>query len=469
MGTLQLAAGFGAADITPQPGIALSGFIFRENKPSEGVDDPLVVRVLALRQDGPIYLLISLEVLAIAAALETLLLDALTAALGPAVQRAHILLTATHTHSAPPTSPLEGESAPDQDYWRLLCERTAQAAVEAVHSLRPATLWAASYRVPGHTINRRALLADGRVSMALAPDGFVLERGPVDDTLTALVFRDATGATIGAVLHFACHGTTVCTQRIGGDVPGALARRVGELVGGPCLYVQGATGDVGPLAVSAGRAEMLAWLAPFLAHLEPLPERLLPVDGVPVRLAGTDLDLDYQPLPPRAATLRRIADFERIAQGDVESPDLQETIRLLGNLMNITPGQRPDAQKAAYASMALANAERRVLAAIDAGTPPAPCRARVSLLRIGAVALAGVSAEVFAITGFRIRALSRRFGLLPVSYAAPIVGYVPDRDSLAKGGYEVDDAWRFYRHPAPFAPDSEDRIVATVQTLIGQV
>ena len=66
----------------------------------------------------------------------------------------------------------------------MLCEHTVQAAQQAIQSLRPASLYAASYRIPGHTINRRALMADGRVSMALEPDGFVLERGPVDDTLT---------------------------------------------------------------------------------------------------------------------------------------------------------------------------------------------------------------------------------------------------------------------------------------------
>jgi hypothetical protein len=48
---------------------------------------------------------------------------------------------------------------------------------------------------------------------------------------------------------------------------------------------------------------------------------------------------------------------------------LQAAIRLLGNLMNIRPGQRPDPAKAAYASLALAQAERahaQALAAVRA-------------------------------------------------------------------------------------------------------
>jgi hypothetical protein len=45
------------------------------------------------------------------------------------------------------------------------------------------------------------------------------------------------------------------------------------------------------------------------------------------------------------------------------------------------------------------------------------------------------------------------------------VGYVPDRASMEKGGYEADDAWRFYGHPAAFALDTEERIVETIRSL----
>ncbi len=398
-------------------------------------------------------MLISFEVLAISAALEQQLFEALAAGLGSDFSKTKTVLAATHTHSAPPTSPLEGESEADATYWQMLAERTVQAAQQAVQSLQSASLSAAAYRIPGHTINRRALMTDGAVSMALEPDGFVLERGPVDDTLSVLLFRDAQERAIAAVLHFACHGAAVCTDRIGGDIPGVLARRISQLFDAPCLYLQGAAGDTSPLTVSAGREEMLAWIQPFMARMDSLPGKLYPLSGVPLRMAAADLPLNYQPLPSREGTLRTIENFDRIAQGDVDSPDVQDTIRLLGNLMNIKPGQRPDAHKAAYASMALANAERRVLAAIDAGNPPEPCRTTVAVLRIGQIGLACVSAELFASTGFRIRALSRDIALLPVTYTAPIAGYVPDRDAMEKGGYEVDDAWRFYRHPAPFALD----------------
>jgi hypothetical protein len=110
--------GYGEADITPQPGIALSGFIFRENKPSTSIDDPLSVRALALRHAGPVHWLISYEVLAISDPLERAISAALETALGADFARTKTVLAATHTHSAPPTSPLEGEEAPSPAYWQ---------------------------------------------------------------------------------------------------------------------------------------------------------------------------------------------------------------------------------------------------------------------------------------------------------------------------------------------------------------
>jgi hypothetical protein len=462
--------GCGVSDITPQPGIALSGFIFRGNRPATHVDDPLSVRVLALRQDRESHFLISYELLALSEPLEQQILAALQDALGESFSRWRAVLVATHTHSAPPACPLEGEADPDPAYWRLVCERTVEAARQALEHVQPASLYFASFRVPGYTYNRRAVLADGRVTMIPEPGAPVLERGPVDDTLTALVWRERGGEAVAAVLHFACHGTAICTQGIGGDVPGALSRCAEGILHAPCMFLQGAAGDINPLtAISADRSGLLAWVERFSAHLQDLPERLYPLPCTPFRTTSTCLALDYQPLPSRAVVQQSIVNFERIAQGEIDAPEVQETLLRLGNIMNFKPGERPDPARAAFAAAALANAERRVLAAIDTGRPLAACPLSVSVWRMGQVTLAFAAAELFALTGLHIRAMGRGQAVLPVTYASPIVGYVPDRASMEKGGYEADDAWRFYRHPAAFAPDSEDRIVEAVRALIASV
>jgi hypothetical protein len=458
--------GCGVSDITPTPGIALSGFIFRENKPSAQVDDPLSVRALALRQGGEIYVLISYELLAISEPLEQQIFSALEGELGESFSRQRSVLVATHTHSAPPTSPLEGEANPDPVYWRLVCERTVEAARRALERLQPASLYFASFRIPGFTYNRRALLADGRVTMTPEPDAPVLERGPVDDTLTALVWRNEQGENIAAALHFACHGTVVCTQGIGGDVPGALSRGAEEILHAPCLFLQGAAGDINPLtSISADRAGLMSWVERFSVHLKDLPDKLHSLPCTPFRMASTVLPLDYQPLPAWAEVQQSIVNFERIAQGELDAPEVQATLLRLGNIMNFKPGEHPDPARAAFAAGALASAERRVLAAIDTGRPLSPCPLSVAVWRMGQITLAFTAAELFVLTGLQIRAMGGGRAMLPVTYASPIVGYVPDRASMETGGYEADDAWRFYRQPAAFALDSEERIVQAIRSL----
>lgn len=458
--------GCGVSDITPTPGIALSGFIFRENRPSTHVDDPLSVRALALRQGGEVHFLISYELLAVSEPLEQQIFSALEAALGEDFSRQRSVLVATHTHSAPPASPLEGEADSDPVYWRLLCERTVEAAQDALERLQPASLHVASFQIPGFTYNRRAVLADGRVTMTPKPDAPVLERGPVDDTLTALVWRNARGENLVAALHFACHGTVVCTQGIGGDVPGALSHCAEEIFHVPCLFLQGAAGDINPLtSISADRAGLMSWVEKFAVHLKDLPKRLHPLSCTPFRMASTVLPLHYQPLPSRATVQQSIVNFERIAQGEFDAPEVQATLLRLGNIMNFEPGERPDPAKAAFAARALASAERRILAAIDTGRPLSPCPLSVAVWRMGQITFAFTAAELFALTGLRIRALGGGQAMLPVTYASPIVGYVPDRASMEKGGYEVDDAWRFYRQPAAFARNSEERIVEAIRSL----
>jgi hypothetical protein len=466
--------GCAVTEITPPVGLPLSGFIARRNQPSTGIGDPLFVKAWALEQAGQVYFLFSFEILGISVGLEGEILAALQAGLGDRFSHERCVLTTTHTHSAPTTTPLVGETGGSREFIQILCERSVQAGRNALERLAPAVLHTASLRLPGLTYNRRAVLASGRVSLAPEPDEPVLARGPLDDRLTLLVWQGEAGP-LGAFIHFACHGVALGGQEYSGDIPGQIARHFERQLGVPCLYLQGASGDANPTTVSAGRPELLEWLARFerLTAGFPLPpsgetrERALtPQPGEPFQFLRAEVPLDYQPLPERSATARKLAGLERIARGDIDSPAVQPTLLLLADFLNVKPGQRPDPAWAAFAAGALAEAERNVLAATEASHPPQPCALRVVVWRMGEVALVCVGAEMFAHTGLALRGLNDRLLILPVSYAAPVVGYLPDREAMGMGGYEVDDAWRFYGQPAPFTEDAEERLVEGVRTLI---
>jgi hypothetical protein len=297
------------------------------------------------------------------------------------------------------------------------------------------------------------------------PDGEVVERGPLDDRLTVLLWRDPAGRSLAAIAHFACHGVAMMTQAISADIPGAVAARLESRLGAPVLFVQGAAGDVNPTTVTAGPDELAAWIASFEPHLDQL--RFAPVpDGERFRAARTMAQLHYAPFPPEDAIRAELAAYEHIARGELDAPGVGPVLSSLKNMMNVPPDEPVDADLLEQLGRAMASSAGRTLDAIRRGDP-APQEAAAAIWRFGDdVALVGFGAEVFAATGERIWALRAGMRLLPVSYLAPLVGYVPPDRALRLGGYEVDHAWRFYGYPAPFAAGSEPRLVAAAGALL---
>nr|MBA2755373.1 alkaline ceramidase [Chloroflexia bacterium] len=48
-------------------------------------------------------------------------------------------------------------------------------------------------------------------------------------------------------------------------------------------------------------------------------------------------------------------------------------------------------------------------------------------------------------------------------------GYIPHQSAYPAGGYEVDEAHRYYGYPACFAPEAGEAIVATALDLLADV
>ncbi|RPJ51722.1 MAG: hypothetical protein EHM21_02030 [Chloroflexi bacterium] len=464
-----LRVGCGLADITPPLGTPLSGFIARENKPSERIEDRIFVRALAIRTEGEISFLLNYEVLGLKADLVDRIRQVMENDLQIALPEQCCVITATHTHSSVPLTPLEGEVDVDPAYIPFLLRQTVNAARQALDRCAPANLHVASQHIAGLTYNRRALLEDGRVSMALEPDAPVLVRGPVDDLLTLLVWKNPdTGSPLAGMVHFACHGVALCTQAISGDIPGQIMQHFEHILQAPCLFLQGASGDVNPIAAAGERPAMLNWCAAFASQVGGLTERLQPAQQEPFVLAALVQPLEYQQLPQRAQVEQAIQGYKRIALGQMDPSDAV-SLQLLADLMNTPPGQLPDPTRAAFSAAALANAGRRVLQVIDSGQPPEPCPLHMTGWRLGDLLLVFSAAELFTVTGLSIRGLNPQLTILPVTHAAPIVGYVPDAGSIRQGGYEVKDAWQFYRQPAPFSEGAEASITAAVGTLVATI
>jgi hypothetical protein len=102
--------------------------------------------------------------------------------------------------------------------------------------------------------------------------------GPADDTVLLARVTDALGRTVATFVNYACHPTTLAWQNtlISPDYPGAMREVIEQATGAPCVFLQGASGDLGPREGFVGdplvadrNGRQLGYAA--LAALEELP------------------------------------------------------------------------------------------------------------------------------------------------------------------------------------------------------
>src|SRR5262249_17881010 len=167
----ELHVGGATVSITPDRPVALAGQM--HTRIARSVESPVTATALALEsRDGDTAvdqaILVSCDLVAIDAAV----LDRVRERVGrriPGLDRRKVVLSATHTHTAPVTKEGEYEIPKDDvmqpaGYAEFLSERVTEAAVKAWESRKSGRVgWGLGHAVVAQ--NRRAVYADGRAQM----------------------------------------------------------------------------------------------------------------------------------------------------------------------------------------------------------------------------------------------------------------------------------------------------------------
>ena len=97
-----------------------------------------------------------------------------------------------------------------------------------------------------------------------------------------------------------------------------------------------------------------------------------------------------------------------------------------------------------------------------AGQPPRTFDARVTVLDWGGARIVALPGEIFAETALAIRSAGRDGEpMFVLGFCEDNPGYIPPESEFQHGGYEVEEAHRYYGQPAPFAPGSAEMLVST--------
>ena len=419
-------AGAAEIDITPPAGIDLTGYVARLG-PSVGLHDRLCARALVIDDGTTRAAIIVCDLVGLDSAYVERARREIGAAIGAAPGA--VMVACTHTHSGPATIFLHQCGEVDPAYLEGLRPKLVEVARRAAGGMRPVRVGAAEGDLPGSSFDRRGT---GKA---------------VDTSVPVAVLQDARGAAVATVTGYACHPVTMMADNllISADYPGAVTRAIAEAFGGIALFVTGADGNVDPIA--RGSFEDVQRLGQALAGEAVRVARGATLTG-PDRLVVVRerVDLPLMPLP---------AAGDLVAMSDVVHTQLRRA----------EAAGEPVAIRVARAMVGWAASVRRRLAD---GSMARMITAEIQVIALGPVVWVGIPGELFSGLGAQIRAAGGGRTVFVVGYANGDVGYIPDREAYAEGGYEVTDAYKYYDAPAALAPEAGELVVATARRLLGE-
>lgn len=274
-------------DITPPIGIYHRMWGAALHDRATGVHRPLQATVLWLEPTAPAtgepQIVVSLDHCILDALEVRKIRDAIHAA--TAVGCDNVQVTLTHTHAAGLMSRARNQSPGGEligPYLDEVALRVSKLAGEAQAKAEQATI----------------VYGTGRSNLAAHRDYFDRERGGyvcgfnptgvADDTLLIARISNDPGKTLAILVNYACHPTTLAWDNtlISPDWVGSMRDLIEQSVGGLCLFLQGASGDLGPRQGFVGDTSVADRNGQQVGHAALSALLALPPPGTEYRYAG---------------------------------------------------------------------------------------------------------------------------------------------------------------------------------------
>lgn len=493
-------AGVGRAIISPETGIYLIGFADRTGG-AESVHDDLTATTLVVDDGREKALIIALDLLLLHPETATRVKEGITGRLG--IPGRNILLCCSHTHSGPVawapseitlserlreiknrilafpagfmqmkanyealagTANLRGEKAAflkrmgrilktialapkafaqpkgiraNRKYLDRLVETLVDSAASASRVMEACVVTHAR----GKTdigINRRERKADGKIDL-----GYYRE-GPVDPEVDVLQFSRGGKAFLTLVNH-ACHATILGpnTNVVSADMIGVMRARVEKELGGLCMFLQGACGDINPnVGWSDENIPNAKRFGERLAHavLE-IAKDMKSVSPTPIRGLEDIVDASLE-VPERLKDRPEQKIYQQMIHRNLGVP-----LFLIEPVLSIRFPWKAPIEKTP-----------------DGYSTPV----HVGALRMGDVSIAWASMEVFVDIGRAVKKASSAPVTLFAGYTNGHNGYLPTAEEGKLGGYEVERAPYMLRMPGIYRADTEAKVVTSLVSLLGE-
>jgi len=467
----RIRAGVGKRLITPPVGGPLIGIPERDLADgSRGVHDQLHVRALVLDNGCVVVALASVDLFAVTRNLTTTIAQNVSAKTG--IPPDNVVVAASHTHSGPSVSHTVVGDEPDGGWVAVLVTEVTNAVEDAFKSRRLARIGASVGQCP-ITLRLHNRTPDGKLAPAPteSQQETVVAGKPADADLGVMRITDLDGENIAIVANFACQPSTVRRDGaflISADFPGILASLVEKTFpDSVVLFINGAAADLVHRQYAQDNSQHAAGYRDTMLVAELLADetirlvhRIRPRQRAALAVAKKriTLPLDMKRAPTATARQSKTA-FQAVSRLEKQAlAGEQQTDRPL-----------LDASTAGFIAEsrwvpAMAEKVRRGKLARHVETA-------LWALSVGNIGMITAPGEMYCESGRELKRRSPFRQTFILGYAGDYLGYLAPRDAYQKGGWEVEEAYKYL--PGPGLPlvagTVEDTLIEHMLSLVRSV
>ncbi len=441
-------AGATAVDITPTSPTSIIAGGFLEGKSTQ-IHDRLYVRAIVLDDSKTKIALVVVDTCMMT---QTLLDEAKQlASQRCGIATNHMMVSATHTHSAPAAMACLGTRV-DKEYAALLPSKIADSIVAANERLERARIGWATIDDWEHTHNRRWIrrpetkIVDpfgNATGLAHMHPGYMSAdiigpSGPVDPALSVISIQAIDGRPLAVLANYSQH--YFGASAVSADYYGLFSKYVATILNqsgdgnGPfvCAMSQGTSGDLMWMDYgSPAKSITLDRYAESVArYAEKAIASIVYHDDVPLKIVERKLNLNY-----------RVPDTSRLEWAKPIASKIENEL--------------PKSVTEVYAMEAVILDARK------------STELKLQAIRIGDLTISTLPNEVYAITGLKLRAQSPLKNHFNIELANGAEGYIPPPEQHNLGGYTTWPA-RTAGLEVQAEPKIVEALIAALEEVSGQ-
>ena len=450
--------GTSRVDITPPIGMPHANWGSSSHQLAEGIDMNMYCYVMYIESESTNnkVVILDFDLCIIDDDIDSMIRDAVISSLD--IPKENIRVSTSHTHAGPPYGRddstgggwiTEGVELINP-YYDSFPAKISKAVNEAVISAVDCNV---SYGNGRSDININRRPADKSGTLFTGRNW----EGAVDHSVDVIGFDDVNGSPVATIVGYACHPTILGPENrlLSPDYPGHMRKTVEEIIGGRCLFFQGAAGNQGPIHGFVGDVEVARKAGKILGleaskvrmSMDPFEREEKLVEIIP---AGADLGM-YEDVAISEPNDDLLINNAYIDLPTMDFPSYEEASEIYNNALEELKKARESGNveeiKKMVSKVKRANFTRKNSSRSEGGK----VNIWIQTIKIGDIILQGLPLEPFIEYGNKIKSLNPNKKVVLSGYSNGIYGYLPTAKAYEEGGYETRNT--------PLSPESEEIII----------